>query len=202
MSGVSWLGDAPSSCANQHKLRDVSSPCSLAWESPPGYSDRLQWEQEKLWFQGAGLIPDGAKGDTQNPLGVWEPGRGETKGWGLEWTKPGMLDGRHQWLVGRNQMGRSCWWTCELLDAPNPTRSSSPGWSTTSYPRPPLDRCCKHVCLCNWSPYPIRVPLLQLPRSPGKLHDRKKESNQMVKVSAYNAGDLGSIPGSGRSLEK
>ena len=25
---------------------------------------------------------------------------------------------------------------------------------------------------------------------------------QMVKVSAYNAGDLGLIPGSGRSLEK
>ena len=100
---------------------------------------------------------------------------GTRERWGLEWMEPGRLDGRQQWLVCRNQMHGSCWWTCEPLDAPNPTRSSLPGWSTISYPRPPLDRCYKHVCLCNFSHYPIRVPLLQLPRSPGKLRNRKKE---------------------------
>ena len=199
---LAGLPDVPRTCTNLHELRDVSSSCSLAWESPPGYSDHLQWDQEKQWFQGAGLHPLWCQRRCSEPLGVWEPGRGEAMGWGLEWMEPGRLDGRQQWLVCRNQMRRSCWWTCELLDAPNPTRSSLPGWSTISYPRPRLDRCYKHVCLCSFSHYPIRVPLLQLPRSPGKLRDRKKELNQTWKAPAYNAGDLGLIPGSGRSLEK
>ena len=115
MGSVSWLGDAPSSWANQHELRDVGSPSP--WHGSPLQGIVIVCSATRISSDSKEQVctPDGARGDAQNLLGVWEPGRGETKGWGLEWTEPGMLDGRQQCLGCRNQIAEvadglvSCW---------------------------------------------------------------------------------------------
>ena len=89
MGSVSWLGDAPSSWANQHELRDVGSPSP--WHGSPLQGIVIVCSATRISSDSKEQVctPDGARGDAQNLLGVWEPGRGETKGWGLEWTEPG-----------------------------------------------------------------------------------------------------------------
>lgn len=167
------LHSIPSTCANQHELRDVSSLCSLAWESPPGCSDSLGWDQETVIPKSRSAplrVP--VEVSAQNPsgsLGIRERrghgvGPKANRAWSTGWEAA--------MTVCKNQVHSNCWWTCGLLGSllghpclggqPHPTLGllQTDAANMSAYD--------------SRSPYPIRVPPLQLLRGPGKLYHRKE----------------------------